>query len=305
QMGGGLEDMTKNQKRSGKRWRKAALLLLVVLALLAAAVLYCKPGWRYRLLAGIAIYLEPGVELTEADGLDLEGYTLEELESDERVSFDQSLLLINSAHQITEDFTADIVCYGDTDVEMNLCVTEAYRLLAAEVLERFDEHLYIRSAYRTAEEQAETVEEDGDVAAPLNASEHQAGLALDVYVPYYAGMGFLDSEAGQYINANCWQFGFIIRYPSYGVEETGISYEPWHLRYVGAPHAEIITKNHLTLEGHLDALEPGVYYQYDGYLISRQEGETLLLPEGFSAAVISEDNMGGYVVTAERADNAA
>ncbi len=298
-MRGGLEDMTKNQKHSGKRWRKAALLLLAALAVLAAAVLYCKPGWRCRLLAGIAIYLEPGAELTVADGLELEGYTLEELESDERVSFDQSLLLINSEYQITEDFTADIVCYGDTDVEMNRCVTEAYRLLAAEVLERFDEHLYIRSAYRTAEEQAETVAEDGDVAAPLNASEHQAGLALDVYVPYYAGMGFLDSEAGQYVNANCWQFGFIIRYPAYGVEETGISYEPWHLRYVGAPHAELITKNHLTLEGYLATLEPGVYYQYDGCLISRQEGETLLLPEGFSAAVISEDNMGGYVVTAE------
>ncbi|MCD8367628.1 MAG: M15 family metallopeptidase [Clostridiales bacterium] len=282
-----------------KCWRRAALLLLAALVLLAAAVLYWKPRWRYRLLEEIAVYTESKVYLTEADNLTLERYTVAELREDRRVTFDQSLLLVNSDHPLTEDFAADIVCYGDTDVQMNRCVTEAYRLLAADVLEQFDEHLYIRSAYRTAEEQAQTIAEDGDVAAPLNASEHQAGLALDVYVPYFAGMGFLDCEAGQYVNDNCWRFGFIIRYPSYGEEETGISYEPWHLRYVGAPHAEIIAKNRLTLEGYIASLEPGVSYQYGDYLISRQTGETLLLPEDFSLAVLSEDNLGGYIVTVQ------
>ncbi len=289
--------MTKNQKHNRRIWRSAVLLLLAALVLLASAALYYKPSWRYRLLAGIAVYAEPGAQLTKADGLALEGWNVEDLQADERVGFDQSLLLVNSDYPLTENFTADIVCYGDADVQMNRCVTEAYRQLAAEVLERFDEHLYIRSAYRTAEEQAETIEEDGDVAAPLNTSEHQVGLALDVYVPYYAGMGFLDSEAGQYVNENCWQYGFIIRYPFYGVEETGISYEPWHLRYVGAPHAEIISRNHLTLEGYIASLETGVWYQYGSYLISRQEGETLLLPEAFVSAVVSEDNLGGYIVT--------
>ncbi|MCD8143620.1 MAG: hypothetical protein LUD83_10205 [Clostridiales bacterium] len=53
--------MTKNQKHNRRIWRSAILLLLAALVLLAAAVLHYKPSWRYRLLAGIAVYAESGV----------------------------------------------------------------------------------------------------------------------------------------------------------------------------------------------------------------------------------------------------
>ncbi len=52
-------------------------------------------------------------------------------------------------------------------------------------------------------------------------------------------------------------------------------------------------------------MEIGARYQFGSYLISRQEGETLLLPVSFSSAVVSEDNMGGYIVTAQQGEGMA
>ncbi|TCS74395.1 D-alanyl-D-alanine carboxypeptidase-like protein [Muricomes intestini] len=41
---------------------------------------------------------------------------------------------------------------------------------------------------------------------------------------------------------------FIERYPNGKEAITGIAHEPWHFRYVGAPHAAIMTELGLTLE---------------------------------------------------------
>lgn len=55
-------------------------------------------------------------------------------------------------------------------------------------------------------------------------SEHQLGLAVD-----------LDGTklAYQWLEANCWNYGFILRYPADSTEITGVIHEPWHFRYVG------------------------------------------------------------------------
>lgn len=68
------------------------------------------------------------------------------------------------------------------------------------------------STYRTSAEQEKLYEDDSAVANKPYASEHQTGLAADVYVRYFAGEGFLKSKAGRYVNLNCYKYGFIIRY---------------------------------------------------------------------------------------------
>lgn len=289
----------RTERRSPVKWIFLAVVL-TGLAVLLAAVNVLKPDWCY--LAVDAMSPHGGtVELREVSPEDfaLTEYTLQELAEDDRVTIDQSMLLINTEYPLEEGFAPELATCGDAEVWVNRCLVDSYEALKETVQELHRQPLYIRSAYRTAREQEETIQEDGAVAAPLNTSEHQAGLALDVYVPYYAGAAFLKSEAGQYVNSNCWQYGFIIRYPYYGEKETGIGYEPWHLRYVGLPHAEIIYRNRLTLEEYLDSLKVGEYYQFDGYLISRQKGEPLCLPEAFRSAVVSRDNTGGYAVTVE------
>lgn len=83
-----------------------------------------------------------------------------------------------------------------------------------------------------------------------NASEHQIGLALDIVTPSYTDLveGFADTDAGKWLAKNSYQYGFILRYPKGKEFITGINYEPWHFRYVGAEAAAVIKEEDITLE---------------------------------------------------------
>ena len=105
--------------------------------------------------------------------------------------------------------------------------------------------LFLNSGYRSYGYQQELFDAkvvqyglDGALirSAKAGHSEHQLGLAADVSV---TAQGcaimhcFGDTVAGQWIAANAWQYGFIVRYKEGFTETTGFTYEPWHLRYVG------------------------------------------------------------------------
>lgn len=72
-------------------------------------------------------------------------------------------------------------------------------------------------------------------------SEHQTGWVADVGDPTVAGCiitaCFGDTPSGQWTAANCWRYGFIVRYRQGDEHITGYKDEPWHLRYVGVPLA--------------------------------------------------------------------
>jgi D-alanyl-D-alanine carboxypeptidase len=158
--------------------------------------------------------------------------------------------------------------------------------------------IYVASDYRTREEQMEILAESGsDVAAQVGCSEHEAGLALDVYAPYFGGESFLQSRAGRLVNEICSTYGFIVRYPLGKEDITGISYEPWHLRYVGVPHAELMTESGLTLEEYIEALRLGAWYEAGEYLISRQDPRAIRLPMTYKNCQISPDGTGYVIVT--------
>lgn len=280
-------------KRSRVLWM---CLTLAVLLLGIVVFLALRQDVTYRLKSNMQAVFAPSFFMTESHA-ETTQMSLSDLQNDSRVTFDQSLMLINETHLLTGDFTAEICAYRDTDVLMNLCVHDAYESLAKHINDKFGQKLYIRSAYRTAEEQQEETEANADTATQVGASEHQAGLALDVYIPYYAGNAFLKTDVGRYVNTYCHEFGFIIRYPSYGKDSTGISFEPWHLRYVGFPHSEIITKHYLTLEEYVDELELGKLYAYQTYIITRQSGDNFLIPCEFQTATVSFDNTGSYILT--------
>lgn len=81
----------------------------------------------------------------------------------------------------------------------------------------------------------------GEAAADLRSarpghSEHQTGLAVDV-VACDSGCGDHDGFGGtpqsNWIAANAWRYGFIVRYEEGRTSTTGYSAEPWHLRFVG------------------------------------------------------------------------
>jgi zinc D-Ala-D-Ala carboxypeptidase len=72
--------------------------------------------------------------------------------------------------------------------------------------------------------------------APPGRSEHQTGLAIDIGSESgYCSLAecFADTPEGQWLAANAWRFGFLLRYPADKIDITGYTFEPWHYRYIG------------------------------------------------------------------------
>ncbi|MDE7294666.1 MAG: M15 family metallopeptidase, partial [Oscillospiraceae bacterium] len=88
-------------------------------------------------------------------------------------------------------------------------------------------------------------------------SEHNAGICADIMSDEYTGMdddGFKNTKAYAWLRENAAKYGFILRYPEDGFEKTGISFEPWHYRFVGQYYAQIITNKGITLEEYFEEM---------------------------------------------------
>ena len=88
------------------------------------------------------------------------------------------------------------------------------------------------------------VQADRQSARP-GFSEHQTGLAVDIStVPLKCTLGacFGTTPQGQWLAANAWRFGYLLRYPADKTAITGYEYEPWHFRYIGIPLATELHK---------------------------------------------------------------
>lgn len=107
-------------------------------------------------------------------------------------------------------------------------------------------------------DQASAEAEAALLVARPDTSEHQLGLAADIVS---AGNQILDESQEQtpeqqWLLSHCQEYGFILRYPSGKTELTGVSYEPWHYRYVGVEAAGKIMAQGLCLEEYLEGLSP-------------------------------------------------
>jgi len=71
-------------------------------------------------------------------------------------------------------------------------------------------------------------------------SEHQTGLAVDLYDPAGCRLKrcFAETTSGEWVTKHAADYGFIVRYPEDESDITGYTWEPWHLRYVGVDLAQ-------------------------------------------------------------------
>ena len=276
-----------------KRYRVLLIILASIVLLTAVAVVYLHGEWWYPVVSSMRI--TPDMELEKADGATVD-WTLDALLAQENVTLSNNLLLVNSSHPLPDGYQPDLVEYNGA--KMHPLMLDPYISLRDDVQAKTGVRIYVASDYRTPEEQAAILEQEGNTtAAQVGCSEHEAGLALDVYAPYCDGINFLRSPAGRMVNEICGEYGFILRYPKGKENITGIDYEPWHIRYVGQPHATLIMKHGLTLEEYIDMLEPNVWYTSGDYRFARLSPDALKLPEAWTHCDISPDNMGYYVVT--------
>ncbi len=179
------------------------------------------------------------------------------LEKKKKKVFDHYDVLVNRSHPYQEEDYQGMELIKTEDIEGHDVYVEKetyeHYLLFRTKLQELGIEASISSGYRTLAEQQEIIDEfcsrypEEKVAkkvAPVGVSEHHTGLAIDITVrtreEYLSDQ--LDSEKQkmygeqyQIMETICSDYGFILRYPKDKEEITGVSYEPWHFRYVGYP----------------------------------------------------------------------
>ncbi|AIQ52235.1 D-Ala-D-Ala carboxypeptidase VanY [Paenibacillus sp. FSL R7-0331] len=226
-----------------------------------------------------------------------------------------NLLLVNKDYPVyPEGVTSDIINlaehgelttgYALLDNGTRLSKTVALqfsRMVEAAAGEGVSQFL-ISSGYRDTDKQKQLYEEKGaDYALPPGHSEHNLGLSLDIGS---SQMEMSRAPEGQWLEANAWDYGFILRYPKDKSDITGIQYEPWHFRYVGLPHSIIMRDKHFTLEEYLTFLKEqqsftvkvkGTLYQISYHPV---DGSSAFIPIPAGQQYdISGNNMDGVIVT--------
>lgn len=145
-----------------------------------------------------------------------------------------------------------------------------------------------------------------EIVAVPGESEHHTGLAMDLPSQEHIILetSYANTINGRWLSENAWRYGFVIRYPEDRTDITGISYEPWHLRYVGKPHSELMHREGWCLEEYVQILRQnrgltvksgdGTIWQID-YQIPENGMIVIPLIVGTKS---SGDGLGGYIVTA-------
>lgn len=182
---------------------------------------------------------------------------------------DWKLTLVNASHPLAEDYVPELVEI-EQDKQVDKRIAEDLQQMLADAREEGLQP-FVCSAYRDYEYQREVFNETMESwmsqgYIPLDAydetaksvaipgtSEHATGLALDITSAEFAELDDRQASTAeaQWLEENCWKYGFILRYPPDKSEITGIIYEPWHYRYVGKEAAKEIMEQDVTLEEYL------------------------------------------------------
>ncbi len=237
-----------------------------------------------------------------------------------------NLILVNANYPIVENIANKNISLIPFDIRYPDILME-YR--AATVLSHLvsdlngSDDIVPVSGYRPLREQeqiyTESLRENGEeftkkyVALP-NHSEHQTGLAIDLAkrqddidficpeFPYHGIYNEFRKEIPRY--------GFIERYQKEKEDITGISHEPWHFRYVGYPHSQIIYEMGICLEEYIEEIKKysldskGLVVERDKQkieifyvpILNSKEQMTVFLPDN-SLYQISGNNVDGCIIT--------
>ena len=188
----------------------------------------------------------------------------------------QQLLLVNPWNTVPEDYTVDLVPISDAHKVASTAFEDFMDMMAdceaaghkpvvcsSYRTQEYQEMLFqnrVNSYLRTGRTEEEAIELAGQSVAVPGTSEHQLGLALDIVDEENTKLD--ESQAAmptqQWLMANSWRYGWILRYPSEKSEFTGIIYEPWHYRYVGRTVAKEIHAMGVCLEEYFEILTNSV-----------------------------------------------
>ena len=182
------------------------------------------------------------------------------------------LVLVNQDNPVPENYDFEHHTLN-SGFEIDKRMLDDLRALL-EACNSFGFEYNIISAYRSKETQQELFdeevakysdnlsEEEAKKEALKNVqlpgySEHHLGLSIDITSVDTTSLENFNKNdmTNKWLMDNCHNYGFIVRYPEDKIDITGISFEPWHYRYVGKEVASIMKINKLSFEEFIDMVE--------------------------------------------------
>ena len=169
------------------------------------------------------------------------------------------VLLVNASNPIPDYYKPDLVTLTGWHRLSQVCLEPMKQMLAD--CKAAGNNIQINSIYRSGENQKmimeqrtqeymasgmtyeEAWEKVNVIVAPPGTSEHETGLSADL----------VGEDAKKWLGQHCWEYGFILRYPPEKGDITGITFEPWHFRYVGTKVSMDMKNSGLCLEEYLGA----------------------------------------------------
>lgn len=189
-----------------------------------------QTGWLQD--AGKRYYLRP-------DGVMAVGTLQIEGKDYHFTSSGEPFFLINREHALPDDYQLDLVevegfraakdCAGDLLAMIGDCRTAGYQCNINSAYRDLDfQQMLWDNRYNNYIAQGYSATDAADLTSqyvlPAGYSEHHTGLAVDI-----TG----SQEMYSWLEQHAPEYGFILRYPEDKTQWTGVSYEPWHFRYVG------------------------------------------------------------------------
>lgn len=230
-----------------------------------------------------------------------------------------SLILVNQEAPIHSENITDLtpISFLQSNILLKQNAVNALNSVFQEINAQND--IVPASGYRSMLEQTQIFEdslkENGAeftqkfVAKP-GCSEHQTGLAIDLgqnippidfirpNFPYY---GICNKFRTIAIN-----YGFVERYQIGKENITKLAHEPWHFRYVGVPHSQIMYSNQFVLEEYISFLKDFNNNNKLVYTANQIRFEIFYVPyceqtnidcDGDLIYQISGNNIDGFIIT--------
>lgn len=233
------------------------------------------------------------------------------------------LILVNKEHEysfpaseeeagITPIYEMASDSYQFRDYEISLAsktISALNTMMDAYYAKNGNTDIMVISGYRTKEEQDEMT--DTDIKGGY--SEYHTGLNFDLGIFPEGENSYYYTPDGSYawINDNCANYGFILRYPEGKEGSTGMDSSTYKFRYVGVPHALYMKENDLCLEEYISELKnytsdgehlkvSGTENKYEMYYVPADPSANTDIPvPADKKYTISGNNVDGFIVTVE------
>ena len=229
-----------------------------------------------------------------------------------------SLILVNNKHRYRNtgeelvklyDEKTDSFFMGSTEIMLSkIAVKPLCDMFDAFRNETGLKKINVISGYRSVESQQEIYKQKAKLYGNFYAkkyvqspgfSEHHTGLCVDVSI-FNADDGSSEDFDGkgkyEWFSKNAWKYGFVVRYPEGKERITKISYEPWHFRYVGVPHAYYMTQNNICLEEYAKLLQSKTKNDPLKFKCGAKTYKVWHSEKKPKAGSFSGDNYSGYII---------